>query len=504
MLWRSPNPPVSLVPSLFDEEVLSGHDPLAPALIDARTGRTVAFGQLTDGARRVGAALAGRGIGRGDVVALVAGNSPDFAVVLFGAMAAGCAVACMNPALTEGEQERLFGLAPPRMVVSDPAGFVRELLSSRRTAALPAREPGDLALLFCSSGTTGLPKLAAHTHASASAFVQTIRVAPGLEFRPDDVVGCIIPFTHLFGCALLADGLRSGASVVGLDPGPDPEAFLRMLAEHRVTVAPATPPLVALLARHPAVDRYDLSALRLVVAGAGPCAPELQEQAAERLSCRVADCLGSTEAWAYAVAADPPVRGSVGIAAANHELCVIDPATGKRLGPGQEGELWVRGPQVMRGYAGHPEVRDWLATGDLVRLDADGNVFMIDRLKELIKVGGASVAPAEVERELTLHPAVADAAVVGRPDAELGEVPVAYVALRAEAEPAELRAWLALRLAPWKHLRDVIVIDAIPRSPAGKMLRRELIARERAQAAGTRRPSSERRETPSLPQAVER
>jgi acyl-CoA synthetase (AMP-forming)/AMP-acid ligase II len=114
------------------------------------------------------------------------------------------------------------------------------------------------------------------------------------------------------------------------------------------------------------------------------------------------------------------------------------------------------------------------------------------------------VAPAEVERELTLHPAVADAAVVGRPDAELGEVPVAYVALRGDASPGELRAWLALRLAPWKHVRDVVVVDALPRSPAGKLLRRELIARERAQAAGTRRPSSERRETPSLPQAVER
>ena len=158
----------------------------------------------------------------------------------------------------------------------------------------------------------------------------------------------------------------------------------------------------------------------------------------------------------------------------------------------------------MRGYFGHPEVRDWLPTGDLARLDAAGNVFLIDRLKELIKVGGASVAPAEVERELRLHPAVADAAVVGRPDPELGEVPVAYVALRGEVTPDELRAWVALRVAPWKHLRDVTVVDAVPRNPAGKILRRELIARERAQAAGTRRPSSDRRETPSLAQAVER
>ena len=504
MVWRSSFPAIPTVPALLDEEVLAGHDPLAPALIDVGSGRTIAFGQLADGARRVAAGLAGRGLGRGDVLALVAGNTPDFAVVLYGALAAGCIVALSNPALTEGEQERQFAISRPRLVVTDPAAFTRELLSSGSTAAPPERDPGDLALLFSSSGTTGLPKLAAHTHAGATAFLQAIAAAPAMAVEPGDVVGCVIPFTHLFGCALLAHGLRGGASVVGLDPGPDPEAFLRMLAEHRVTVAPVTPPLVALLARSPLVDRYDLSALRLLIASAAPCAPEIQEQAAARLGCRVADCLGSTEAWAYTFAVDPPVRGSVGAPIADIELCVVDPATGARLGADEAGELWIRGSQVMRGYVGHPEVHDWLPTGDLARVDAAGNVFLIDRLKELIKVGGASVAPAEVERELRLHPAVDDAAVVGRPDAELGEVPVAYVALRGAAAPDELRAWVALRLAPWKHLRDVILIDAVPRNPVGKILRRELIARERAQAAGTRRPSSERRETPSLPQAVER
>ena len=504
MVWRSSNPPVPLVPALLDEEVLAGHDPLAPALIDVRSGRTIAFGQLADGAHRVAAGLAGRGLERGDVVALVAGNTPDFAVVLYGALAAGCTVAVSNPALTEGEQERQFAISRPRLVVPDPAAFTRALLSAGHTAEPPERDPDDVALLFSSSGTTGLPKLAAHTHAGTTAFLQAVAATPGMAVRPGDVVGCMIPFTHLFGCALLAHGLRGGASVVGLDPGPDPEAFLRMLAEHRVTVAPVTPPLVGLLARSPLVDRYDLSALRLLIASAAPCPPEIQQLAAERLGCRVADCLGSTEAWAYAFATDPPVRGSVGTPIANMELCVVDPATGAQLGAGEVGELWIRGSQVMRGYLGHPEVRDWLPTGDLARVDAAGNVFLIDRLKELIKVGGASVAPAEVERELRLHPAVDDAAVVGRPDPDLGEVPVAYVALRDVVAPDELRAWVALRLAPWKHLRDVVVVDAVPRNPAGKILRRELIARERAQAAGRRRPSSARRETPSLPQAVER
>lgn len=503
MLWRSPLPSVPPVPAFVDEEVLGAQPPLDPALIDARSGRSLAFGQLADGARRVADGLAGRGIARGDVVALSAGNRPDFAVVLYGALRAGAAVALSNPMLTAGERERQFAISRPKLVIDDPGAAARELLGERGGAP-PERDPHDPALLFSSSGTTGLPKLAVHTHAGATAFLQAFGRTPSTRFAPDDVVGVTIPFTHLFGCAVLSHALRAGACVVGLDPGPDFDAYLRMLAEHRVTVAPVTPPLVHALARHPLVDRYDLSALRLLIASAGPCAPELQDEAQERLGCRVAECLGSTEAWCYVPSADPPVRGSVGIVGAGHELVVADVETGEWLGPDQPGEVWVRGTQVMQGYAGEPPVVGWLRTGDLGRVDAAGNVYLIDRLKELIKVGGASVAPAEVERELGLHPAVADAAVVGRPDAVLGEVPVAYVALREPVEPAELRAWLQTRLAPWKQLRDVIVVDAVPRNPVGKILRRDLIARERAQAYGTRRPSSERRETPSLPHAVER
>ncbi len=503
MLWRSPLPPVPPLPAFADQEVLAGGDPLDPALVDARSGRTLTFGQLSDGAARAAAGLAGRGLGRGDVVALSAGNTPDFAVLLYGALAAGCTVSLSNPQLTPGERERQHALTHPRLVVIDPGACVRELLAGDGGAA-PARDPDDVALLFSSSGTTGLPKVAAHTHAGMTAFLQGFARTPSARIAAGDVVGLTVPFTHLFGCAVLSHALRGGACVVGLDPGPDIEAFLRMLAEHRVTVAPVTPPLVAALARHPLVDRYDLSALRLLIASAAPCPAELQQEAQERLGCRVADYLGSTEAWCYGPAADPPVRGSVGILAAGHEAIVVDPASGARMGPDEPGELWLRGPQVMRGYLGEPPVDGWLRTGDLVRIDAAGNLFIVDRLKELIKVGGASVAPAEVERELRLHPAMADAAVVGRPDAELGEVPVAYVALRSAVAPAELRAWLHGRLAPWKQVRDVIVLDAVPRSPAGKILRRELIARERAQAEGTRRPSSDRRDTPSLPQAVER
>jgi acyl-CoA synthetase (AMP-forming)/AMP-acid ligase II len=263
------------------------------------------------------------------------------------------------------------------------------------------------------------------------------------------------------------------------------------------------PPLVAALARHPLVDRLDLSSLRLLIAGAAPCPPALQDAVEARLGCVVGDYLGTTEAWCIAPAADPVVRGSVGRLGANLEAMIVDADTGAPLGPGRPGELWVRGPQVMTGYlAGddaNPDADGWLRTGDLCHIDADGNLFLVDRLKDLIKVGGYSVAPAEVERELAAHPAVADVAVVGRPDAQLGEVPVAYVALRGRVDADELRAWLQGRLAPWKHVRAVVITERVPRTPAGKLLRRALGGHPASSRA-----SSLRRETPSFANAVDR
>jgi acyl-CoA synthetase (AMP-forming)/AMP-acid ligase II len=256
---------------------------------------------------------------------------------------------------------------------------------------------------------------------------------------------------------------------------------------------------VGALARHPLIDRLDLSSLRLVVAGAAPCAPELQDAVEARLGCVVGDYLGLTETWCVGPAADPVVRGSVGRLAPNVEAMIVDPETGEPLGRGAQGELWLRGPQVMAGYVGvELDTPDgWFATGDLCRIDADGNLYVLDRIKELIKVGGYSVAPAEVERELVAHPAVADAAVVAHADTECGQVPVAFVSLQGPAGPAELQVWLADRLAPWKRPREIVVVERVPRSPAGKLLRR-------AFQPGTSRPSSDRRDTPSLANAVDR
>jgi acyl-CoA synthetase (AMP-forming)/AMP-acid ligase II len=295
---------------------------------------------------------------------------------------------------------------------------------------------------------------------------------------------CSAPRLPHTRCALGATVVASRA------PGFTLETFVRALADHRVTVTSATPPVALALARHPLVEEFDLSSLRLVILGAAPTSRDIQVELADRLGCHVADCLGSTEAFCYAPAADPVVRGSVGTLGPNMSAVVIDPDSGERVGPDEPGELWIRGPQVMAGYLRDPhetaQVLDrdgWLRTGDLCSIDADGNIYIHDRLKELIKVGGASVAPAEVEQELMAHPAVIDAAVVGRPHPALGEVPVAYVALRGDDDDANelLRGFFDDRLAPWKHPRDVVVIDSVPRSANGKLMRRELIERERTE-----------------------
>ena len=520
-IWHSSIPPIELPSTCVDEEMLgalAAQGAKRPAVVDALSGRRITFGQLVDGSRRLAAGLAELGVGRGDVVSIVAANRADHPVVLLGALTAGATVAHANPALTAPELARQFAKTRPRVVFADAVsraavheavGAVSDrpvvcamddgsadrplagLLAARGAAPGP-RDPGELAVLFPSSGTTGLPKIVAHTHLSTNAYLRAFAVTPSVRFSASDVVGLIVPFTHLYGTAVLCHALRSGATVVTLsDPRFDLGTFLRMLQDHAVTVAPVTPPVILALARHPLVERFDLSALRLLMTGAAPCPAEPQDEVEARLGCQVVDLLGATETWCCTPPAHPAVRGSVGIIGANMEAVIVDPSTGAPLGPAEVGELWVRGPQLMCGYLGDDEATaavldgdGWLHTGDIGSFDGAGNLYIVDRLKELIKVGGYSVAPAEVERELIAHPAVADAAVVGRPDPLLGEVPIGYVALRRPVEPDELMAWLEGRLAPWKHVRDLVVVERVPRSPAGKVLRRELLDRERAAAVG--------------------
>jgi acyl-CoA synthetase (AMP-forming)/AMP-acid ligase II len=277
-------------------------------------------------------------------------------------------------------------------------------------------------------------------------------------------------------------------------PRFDLAEFLRLVQAHRLTHLYVVPPVVLALARHPLVDQFDLSSVVLVNSGAAPLDEALQRACAERLGCLVTQGYGMTEtSLACHVTPQDPAKvrsGSVGLTLPNMESKLVDVATGATLPAGERGEICVRGPNVMRGYWNDPEAtartldaEGWLHTGDVGHADADGYFYVVDRVKELIKYKGMQVAPAELEGLLLSHPAVADAAVIPSPDEEAGEVPKAFIVLRQPVAPTELMDWVAARVAPHKKIRRLAVVDAIPKSASGKILRRVLVEQERASRA---------------------
>jgi acyl-CoA synthetase (AMP-forming)/AMP-acid ligase II len=473
-----------------------------PALIDAATGGTLTYRELAEGIGRVAAGLAARGFGRADVLAVYSPNTPGWALAAYGAMAAGGTVTGADPSLTAEELAARLADCRARLLVTVPDLLDRATEAARGTGAdvlllddLPHPDPTaprdaaeaaserDVAALPYSSGTGGLPKGVELTHAALVANVRQAQAV--LDFAEDDVILAVAPFCHVIGLnLLLTGGLAAGATVVTL-PGFDLAAFLGAIQDRRVTLTVVVPPVIHALAGHPLVDRFDLSSLRRLGVGAAPLDAVTEQRCAQRLGCAVSQGLGMTETSALIAVGDPlaPRRGSVGRLLPGTEARVVDPATGADRGPGRTGELWVRGPQLMRGYRGRPaetaatlDADGWLHTGDLCHFDEDGHLYVVDRLKELIKRGGHQVPPAELEALLRMHPAVADAAVVPRPDPADGEVPVAHVVLSSPATAEELLAYVAERVAPFKRLAAVTFIAEVPRSPTGKPLRRLLRA----------------------------
>ena len=282
----------------------------------------------------------------------------------------------------------------------------------------------------------------------------------------------------------MANGtLHAGGTVVTM-PRFDVEQFLALIEAHRITAMVVVPPIVLALAKHPAVDRYDLSSLRWVGCGAAPLGGELQQACARRLGCPVVQGYGMTELTACIAVwsvHDPVVPGAAGRLLPGTQARVVDLADGADLGPGETGELWIHSQAVMAGYLGNPDATaatldadGWVHTGDIGRIDADGALFVVDRIKELIKVKGFQVAPAELEAVLRTHPDITEAAVVPMPDERAGERPKAFVVRAGAVEADEIMAYVAERVAPHKRLGAVEFIDAVPTSPAGKTLRRLL------------------------------
>jgi len=346
----------------------------------------------------------------------------------------------------------------------------------------------DLVTLPYSSGTTGFPKGVMLTHHN---LVANICQAEALHHVGQDerIIG-VLPFFHIYGLTVIMNAvLHRGATVVTL-PRFDLEPFLQVMQEHTITRAYLVPPIVLALAKHPAVDRFDLSSLKVILSGAAPLDGGLAEACAERLGCNVFQGYGLTETSpvTHITPEDPALNrpGSIGQLLPNTEARVVDVATGEDLGPDRDGEIWIRGPQVMKGYLNNPEAtaatidgEGWLHTGDIGHADEDGYFVIVDRLKELIKYKGYQVPPAELEAVLLGHPAISDAAVIPSADEEAGEIPKAFVVLREQITPEEIMGFVAERVASHKKVRAVEVIDEIPKSASGKILRRVLVQRER-------------------------
>jgi len=307
----------------------------------------------------------------------------------------------------------------------------------------------------------------------------------------NDVLLGVLPFYHIYGMVVIMNmSLVVGATIVTI-PRFDPEMFLGLIQKHKVTRINLVPPILLLLAKHPIVDKFDLSSLVDVTSGAAPLKDELAQAVVERIGCNVMQGYGLTET-SPVTHINPNLpghvkRSSIGPAIPNTEVMLIDPANGEPVGRNEEGELWVRGPQVMKGYLNNPDATaatvdedGWLHTGDIGYIDEDGDFYIVDRLKELIKYKGFQVAPAELEGLLLGHPAVGDAAVIPSPDDEAGELPKAFIVRKAEVSEQEIMDWVAERVAPQKKIRLVEFVDEVPKSASGKILRRVLVEQERA------------------------
>ena len=484
------------------------------ALIDGATGAVTTHAELRDRVRATAAGLAQRGIGPGDVVGIYSPNVPDYAAAFLGVAQAGATNTTANGLY--GVDELTFQLrdCKARLLITHPALGARALGAARATGitdvvsfgemdgAVPfeslladghppqvAINPAiDTVSLPYSSGTTGLPKGVRLTHTNLIANVCQLEGI--LEMGPDDVAMGILPFFHIYGqTVVMAAALRAGAAIVTMARF-DLEQFLALIQQHRATRAFVAPPIVLAFAKHPLIDQYDTSSLRHVMSGAAPLDGATAAQGAARIGCPITQGYGMTEAspvltCVSSFGEDRP--GSVGPLVANTEGRIVDPETGLDVATGELGELWARGPQVMPGYLGNDEATaatimdgGWLRTGDIATADADGWITIADRLKELIKVRGYQVAPAELEALLLTHPAVTDACVIPVPDEEAGERPKAFVVLREPVGPDAIIAWMRERAAPHKRLVAVEILDEIPKSASGKILRRVLVERERA------------------------
>ncbi len=514
IIHTSPLPDVEIPEVTITAHVLRKAAELSDkvAIRDAAGSSSYTYGQLSDAIHSLAGGVAARGIGPGKVVGLMAPNLPEYAIVFHGVAVAGGAVTTINPTYGAEEVRHQLQDAGATMLFTVPMFVETARTAIEGTEVTEIIVIGDAAdgttpmadvlgdpieqvavdlathtvVLPYSSGTTGLPKGVMLTHRNLVANIEQCMHA--IKYTDDEVALAALPFFHIYGMQVLMNGLLANGVITVTMPRFDMVEALEAVQELKITRFFAVPPIILGLAKHPIVDQYDTSSVRQIFSGAAPLGAELAAEAGKRLDCEVVQGFGMTELSpvSHCTVEGDYRPGTSGVTVSNTESRIVDPVTGEDQGVGDRGELWVRGPQVMTGYlnndeatAGTIDADGWLHTGDVAIIDEHGHMSIVDRLKELIKFKGFQVAPAELEALLITHPKVADVAVIGVPDDEAGEIPKAFVTV-VEGETItleEIQALVSEHLVSYKQVRQLEVIEAIPKSAAGKILRKELRTR---------------------------
>ncbi|GAB2627428.1 long-chain fatty acid--CoA ligase [Prescottella soli] len=477
--------------------------PEAPAL---RLGDlTLDYAAVDAATARVAGLLRARGIGPGDVVGISLPNVPAFAICYYGVLRAGGIVVPLNPLLKERELAFHLEDAGAKVLfawedVADtaragaaetgaepvivPADGLDELLAHVEPAWEHAeRHDDDTAVILYTSGTTGKPKGAELTHANLAANCEVV-ASTLLNLSPRDVVLGALPLFHVFGQTFALNTVIKVGALLTLVPRFDPAVVLEVLERDRVTVFEGVPTMYTALLHHPGAATYDVSGLRLCVSGGAAMPVEVMRGFEESFGCTVLEGYGLSET-SPVVSFNLPDRerkaGSIGVPVPGVKMRLVDDA-GEDVEEGEVGEIAIRGHNVMKGYWGNPSATaaaipdGWFRTGDLARRDTDGYYFIVDRKKDLVIRGGYNVYPREIEEVLYEHTDVAEVAVIGVPDARLGEEVCAVVALKpgGTATADDLTEFAKLRVAAYKYPRYVVLVDALPKGATGKILKREI------------------------------
>jgi acyl-CoA synthetase (AMP-forming)/AMP-acid ligase II len=485
-----------------------------PAFITIE-GDVYTFAQMWEASRRMGRHLQDLGVQKGDRVAILSANSAEYFIAFYATLFAGGVVTTLNPLYKEREIHHqledcgataIFAMAPlmpavdaarehlpalkHAIAIEDVWTIAAESPNDPKPVAIDQKE--DLAALPYSSGTTGMPKGVMLSHYNLVSNVrQTLHtgIATGYDVYLD-----FLPFFHIYGMVvLMACGFAYGVPQVVM-PRFDPALCLDLIQKHKVTSLFAVPPALLALAHFPDAGKYDTSTLSTVVSGAAPLPLEVAKASAKALDTTVFQAYGLTET-SPVTNVNPRHRikpETVGPPVADTIQRVVSLDDAHELGAGEIGELQTFGPQVMKGYWNNAEATaetlpggGWINTGDIVEVDEEGYVTILDRKKEMIKYKGYQIAPAELEAVLLEHPGVIDSAVIPKRDAESGEVPKAFIMTKPGEDVSieEVMAFVAERVAPYKKVREIEFVEAIPKTASGKILRRELIEAERARAA---------------------